>query len=142
MYFIPAVFHNGSNYDYHFIIKELANGFVGKFEYLGKNTGKYKTFSVPIEKKIIKIDKDGNKSVVATSCKIKLIDSARFMSTLLLNLVDKLTERTHKIKCKDCDCFLEHESVKDNSINCKCLSCNKNYPNKIDEEMIEKFKNT
>ena len=24
------------------------------------------------------------------------------------NLDDKLTERTHKIKCKDFDCFLEH----------------------------------
>ena len=24
---IPEVFHNGSNYDYHFIIKELANEF-------------------------------------------------------------------------------------------------------------------
>ena len=28
---IPSVFHNGSNYDYHFIIKELANEFEGKF---------------------------------------------------------------------------------------------------------------
>ena len=26
---IPAVFHNGSNYNYHFIIKELANEFKG-----------------------------------------------------------------------------------------------------------------
>ena len=41
-----------------------------------------------------------------------------------------------KIKCKDCDCFLEYESVKDNLIKCKCLSCNKDYSNKIDEEHI------
>ena len=26
---IPVVFHNGSNYDYHFIIKALANDFQG-----------------------------------------------------------------------------------------------------------------
>ena len=47
---IPVVFHNESNYDYHFIIKELANEFVGKCECLGENTEKHKTFSVPIEK--------------------------------------------------------------------------------------------
>ena len=47
---IPVVFHNGSNYDYHFILKELANEFVGKCECLGENTEKHKTFSVPIEK--------------------------------------------------------------------------------------------
>ena len=41
---IAVVFHNGSNYDYHFIIKELASEFEGKFEYLGENTEKYKTF--------------------------------------------------------------------------------------------------
>ena len=57
---IPVVFHNGSNYDYHFIIEELANKFEGKFECLGKNAEKYKNFSIPIEKEIIKIDKDGN----------------------------------------------------------------------------------
>ena len=32
---IPVVFHNGSNYDCHFIIKELANKFEEKFECLG-----------------------------------------------------------------------------------------------------------
>ena len=48
---IPVVFHNGSNYDYHFIIKVLANEFEGQFECLGENAKKYKTFSVPIEKK-------------------------------------------------------------------------------------------
>ena len=49
---IPIVFHNGSTYDYHFIIKELVKEFEGNFECLGKNTEKYITFSVPIKKKI------------------------------------------------------------------------------------------
>ena len=48
---IRLLFHNGSNYDYHFIIKELANKFEGQFECLQKNKEKYKTFPVPIEKK-------------------------------------------------------------------------------------------
>ena len=30
------VFHNGSNYDYHFIIKELAEEWEGQFERLWK----------------------------------------------------------------------------------------------------------
>ena len=33
---IPVVFDNGSNYDYHFIIKELANEFERQFECLGE----------------------------------------------------------------------------------------------------------
>ena len=37
---IPVVFHNGSTYDYHFIIKELAEEFKEQFEYLGENTEK------------------------------------------------------------------------------------------------------
>ena len=49
---IPVVFHNGSTYDYHFIIKELAKEFDGNFECLGENTEKCITFSVPIKKKL------------------------------------------------------------------------------------------
>ena len=49
---IPVVFHNGSTYDYHFIIKELVKEFEGNFECLGENTEKYITFSIPIKKKI------------------------------------------------------------------------------------------
>ena len=124
---IPVVFHNGSNYDYHFVIKQLANEFEGKFGCLGENTEKYKTFFVPIEKEVTKINKDGSKSVVTISCKIKFIDSARFVATSLSNLVDILTEGIYKIKCKDCDCFLEYESVEGNLIKYKCLSCNKDY---------------
>ena len=43
-------FHNGSTYDYHFIIKELAEDFKGEFTCLGENTEKYISFSVPIKK--------------------------------------------------------------------------------------------
>ena len=57
------------------------------------------------------------------------------MASSLSNLVYNLVERIHKIKCKDCDCFLEYEIVKDNLIKYKCLSCNKDYANKLDEKL-------
>ena len=41
---IPVVFHNGSNYDYQFIIKELVHRFEGQYECLGENKEKYKPF--------------------------------------------------------------------------------------------------
>ena len=114
---IPVVFHSGSNYDYHFIIKQLANDLEGQFECIGENKEKYRTFSVPIKKEIIKIDKDGNKTDEVTSYKISFIDSARFMASSLSNL----TEGIQKIKCKGCDCFLEYRRVKGNWIIHKIL---------------------
>ena len=57
-----------------------------------------------------------NKNVVTISYKIKFIDNARLMTTSWPNLFDNLTERIHKIKCKDFDCFLEYERVKENII--------------------------
>ena len=45
---ILLVFHNGSNYDYHFIMKELANEFERQLECLGENIERYRTFSIPI----------------------------------------------------------------------------------------------
>ena len=45
-----AVIHNGSIYDYHFIIKQLPEELKGQFKCLGENTEKYITFSVPIKK--------------------------------------------------------------------------------------------
>ena len=53
---IPIVFHNGSTYDYHFIIKQLAEDFKGQFECLGENTEKYISFSVPIKKEVANDD--------------------------------------------------------------------------------------
>ena len=49
---IITVFHNGSKYDSHFIIKELAEEFKGQLESLEKKTEKYITFSVPLNEEI------------------------------------------------------------------------------------------
>ena len=139
---IPVVFHNSSNYDYHFIIKELANEFEGQIECLGENTKNYKKSSVPVEKEVRRIDKEGIECVVTISYKTKFTDSARFMASSLSNFVDNLTEGIHKIKCKDFDCFLENESVKGNLIKYKCLLCNKDYSNKVNEKLKKRFQNT
>ena len=64
------------------------------------------------------------------------------MAASLSDLVHSLTEIIHKIKCKDCHCFFEYQSVKEQSIKCKCLSCNKDYSNNIDVELKNRFKNT
>ena len=64
------------------------------------------------------------------------------MATSVSNLVGNLAAGIHKIKCNDCDCFLKYVSVKDNSIEYKCLSCNKNYSNKIAKKLRKRFKNT
>ena len=64
------------------------------------------------------------------------------MTSSLSNIVDNLAEGIHKTKCKNCDCSLEYESVKNNLIKYKCLSCNKDYSNKLDEKLKKRFKNT
>ena len=133
---IPVVFHNGSTYDYHFIIKELAKEFEGNFECLGENTEKYKTFSVPIKKKI------DNKDLEITY-KIKFIDSYRFMSSSLLKLVDNLSEGIHNNKCSDCESNLDYIKIKKNEkLLLKCFNCNIYYKKKFNKDLIKKFKNT
>ena len=84
---IPVKIHNGSKYDYHFIIKELAEEFSSEeFECLGENTEKYISFSVPIKKE------HDNDSAETITYKIKFIDSFRFMPSKLSNFVDNLSE--------------------------------------------------
>ena len=92
---IPAVFLNGSTYDYHFIIKQLAKEFEGRFKCLGENTEKSITFSVPIKKEF------GNSKAIRY--KLKFIDSFRFMSTSLLSICDDLSEIYRK-KCENKNC--------------------------------------
>ena len=132
---IPVIFHNGSTYDYHFIIKELACEFEGNFECLGENTEKYITFSVPIKKRI------DNKSIDITY-KIKFIDSFRFMATSLSKLVDSLTDNIHNdkcIKCKSNLCFVRAINEK---LIFKCIDCEKEYEKEFNKELIERFANT
>ena len=57
------------------------------------------------------------------------------MATSLSNLFNNLAETIHKIKCKNCDCFLHYENVKDNSIEYKYSSRNKNYFKKLEEKL-------
>ena len=78
---VAVLFHNGSNYGYHFFIKDLANKFKEQFECLEENNQRYKTLTVVIEKETRKIYEDSNESVVTISCKRKFIDSARFMES-------------------------------------------------------------
>ena len=101
---IPIVFHNGSTYDYHFVIKELVKEFKGNFDCLGENTEKYFKFLVPIKKNI------ENKDLEITY-KIKLIDSYRFMSSSLSKLVDNLSEGIHNNKCLDCNSYLDYIKI-------------------------------
>ena len=82
---IPVVFHNGSTYDYHFIINKLAKEFYGQLECLGENTEKYITFSVSISKGL-----DNGKKI---TYRLKFIDSFRFMPTLLSSLVDIIYQK-------------------------------------------------
>ena len=86
---IPVLFHNGSVYDYHFIIKYLAREFKGHFECLGENAEKYISFTVPF-KKVINDEE--------IKYRIRISDSCRFMQDSLSNLVDNLSElRLNKI---------------------------------------------
>ena len=104
-----VVFHNGSTYDYHFIIKELVKEFNSNFECLGENNEKYITFSVPIKKKI------ENKDLEITY-KIKFIDRYIFMASSLSKLVDNLFEDIHNNKCVNCNYCLDYIKIKNEKL--------------------------
>ena len=138
---IPVVFHNGSTYDSHFIIKELAEEFEGEFEYLGENTEKYITFLVSIKKKITKTDKDGNDKITKILYKTKFIDSFRFMSSSLSNLVDNLYERLHSDTRTDFKFYLDYMTTKDEQLIFRCFECKNNYEKDFNKGLIKRFAN-
>ena len=73
----PIVFHKGSNYDYNFIIKELAEEFKKQFTCLGQNTEKSITFTFPIEKEVTRINKNGEEATRNIFCILQYIDCIR-----------------------------------------------------------------
>ena len=132
---IPIVFHNGSTYDYHFIIKELVKEFEGNFDCLRENTEKYITFSVPLKKKI------ENKNIEITY-KIKFIDSFRYMSSSLSKLVDNLSEGIHNNKCADCKSSLDYIKTKNENLILECYNCKQRYRKKFNKELIKRLAST
>ena len=114
---IRLVFHNGSTYDYHFIIKRLAEEFQGQFECLGENTEKFITFSVPIKKE--------HDNGITSTYKLKLIDSYTFMQSKLSDLIHNLSGTFNK----EWKSYMERKQVKsecdfiglrNNRLNYKC----------------------
>ena len=90
--------------------------------------------------------------------RLQFINSPRFMTSLLLNPVNNLSKGVYKVNCKNrhdgknsnicwikykyCNYFLEYTFFKDGLIKHKYLCCNKNYKQKFDEKLKERFFNT
>ena len=53
----------------------------GKFTCLGGNTEEYKTFTLSIQKEVIKINKKGKEITKTISYRLQFTDGARFMAS-------------------------------------------------------------
>ena len=133
---IPTVFHNGSTYDFHFVIQELTKEYEGQFECLGKIVKKYITFSVPIKKKL-----DNDQSV---TYKLKFIDGFRFMSTSLSILVNNLSEALYNDKCIGYKSYLDYMSINDDGTQLilRCFKCKMNCTKNSNKEPTTSFSST
>ena len=83
---------------------------------------------------------------------------ARFMASSLSNLVNRLSDGIHRIKCKYgnddkkwetcgikykyCNCFVDCTNFKYDLLGYKCLCRNNNYQQKFDEKLKKRFFNT
>ena len=110
---IPIIIHNGSC-DTHFIINQSAEEFKGELNCIGENMEIFITFYVTIKKKC-----DDGKTI---AYKLRFIDSFRFMSSSLLELVENMSGNFNSIECKSC------------TENNRCEQCKK-----LIEGLIKKF---
>ena len=126
---IPIIIIDNASYDTHFIINHLAEEFKGELNCIGENMEKYITFSVPIKKEC-----DNGKTI---AYKLRFIDSFRFMSTSLSELVDNMSGIFNSIECKSCIekikinsecCFV---GLKNNRLIYKCKQCKEEWKRPI-----------
>ena len=135
---IPIVFHKGSTYDCHFIIKELAKEFEGQFECLGEKyilrSEIYFIFSVPIKKEL-----DNGKII---TYKLKFIDSFRFIPTSLSKLSDNLSGIYSKeYRDKNCESEFKFKGLRNNKLSYICKECRKKQLKPLNG-LIKNFWNT
>ena len=146
------LFHNRSNYNYHFIIQELAKEFESEFNCLGENTETYKTFSVPITrrvkkkklKELVKVQKklqkpqptDYNlliaKNLWQAHYQILLIILLKELIKLNANM-DMVAKNVKRVglNTRIASAVLNTQILKDNLILYKCLCCNWNYQKNV-----------
>ena len=113
---IPVVIHNGSNYDFHLIITELAKEFRSEIHCIPEDKEKYKSFSITLMHK-----KENNKTF---KYNLNFIDSARFMMGSLGTHVNNLSGLF------DCNCADEKKrqikiNYNDKSVYTRCKTCKK-----------------
>ena len=82
-------------------------------------------------------------------CKMKFVDSSRFISASLSNLTENISEKKNKNKCVKCTYFFEFEKVNvqtilnDNHLLIyNCSNCDKHCGAKFDEKSANNFTNT
>ena len=97
--------------------------------------------NITIKKEITKKDKDGNDKITKIPYKIKFIDSFRFMSSSLPNLVDNLPEGIHGDKCTDCKSYLDYMTTKDEQLIFRYFECKKDYEKDFHKELAKRFAN-
>ena len=129
---IPVVIHNGSNYDFHLIITELAKGFRSEIHCIPEDKEKYKTFSIPIMRREV-----NNKNI---KYNLRFIDSARFMMGSLDTHVNNLSG------LYDCNCAdKKKQQIKieynDKLVCTRCKTCPKRSKQTI-KSLKDKFPTT
>lgn len=113
---IPVVTHNGSNYDFHPLITELAKEFRSNMRCIPEDKQKCISISIPI-----KIKREDDKF---TRYNLKFIDSAKFMTGSLDTHVNNLSE-LYNCRCEDKKKQSVKVKCKKDTVLTRCRTCRK-----------------
>ena len=96
----------------------------------------------PVEKVVMRTDRNGEEVAKTISYRQQFIDSAVFMASSLSNLVDNTAKGIHKIKRKNCNTScIDYTNAKDDLIEYQCLCCNKDYQKRLMKRWKLRFAN-